>query len=141
MAGYGPRSVHVVRSVQRAERDRKAYERGEETPGETSHNVTAVMRVTRHDAVVSRRNVLRVTCDECDDTSRLFIAHISESRRSLRIASNPTLNPLSPSLTSAHPRRDEMFNGITRDIAHHRDILDNSVNEGGNCALMTDSVF
>jgi len=38
-------------------------------------NVTAVMRVTRHDAAVLRQNVLRVTADECDDTSRLFIAH------------------------------------------------------------------
>lgn len=96
----GSRAVHAVIGEGR---------RGTEGPS-VPRNVTAVMRVTRHDAAVSRRNVLRVTSDECDDTSRLFIAH---RKAADRWASTHSLGIES----SLSPRWDGMVNGITRDIS------------------------
>lgn len=81
------------------------------------------MRVTRHDAAVSRQNVLRMTADECDDTSRLFIAH----RKAADCWHQPGRAASLPESLSLLV--DGMVNEITRNIAHHWDILDNFVNK------------
>lgn len=109
------RSVHAVD----AKRERERASTREERERDGTRNVTTMMRVTRHDAAVSRQNVLRVTADECDDTSRLFIAHRKAADRWHRSAALACpREPLPPGLPATPGGMEWLMElyGISRTI-------------------------